>query len=86
MNRRIEDLHGLGPFIAWHLAEIGLAHEDELRSPGAVETYARLRFRFGRKITLNALWALDGALSGTGLRNLPDERNQQLKSELGQRG
>jgi hypothetical protein len=55
-TRRIEDVPNLGPFTAKRLAEIGVTNEGELRAMGAVAAYHRLKFLFGRGITLNALW------------------------------
>ncbi|PSJ48719.1 TfoX/Sxy family DNA transformation protein, partial [Pseudaminobacter soli (ex Li et al. 2025)] len=73
MTDTIEDLPNLGPYIAKRLAEIGVRSADGLRAMGAVEAYARLKFQFGRGVTLNALWAMDAALSGIDWRHLTDE-------------
>jgi DNA transformation protein and related proteins len=78
----MEDLPGLGPYVARRLAEIGVANEKDLRSMGVVEAYSRLKFRFGREITLNALWGMEAALSGIDWRHLADERKQELKALL----
>lgn len=67
MNRRLEDLANLGPATAKRLSEIGIADEEQLRTVGALQAYARLRFVFGTVINLNALYALDAALTDTPL-------------------
>ena len=59
-----------------------MTNEDELRELGAVATYRRLKFQFDREITLNALWALDAALSGTDWRHLGEARKAELKALL----
>ena len=81
-SRRIEDLANLGPFITRRLAEIGVTKERELRELGAAAVYVRLKFHFGREITLNALWALDAALSGIDWRSLSEARKAELRIEI----
>jgi len=83
---RIESLPNLGPFMARRLIAIDVRSADDLRSMGPIEAYARLRFQFGSEITLNALWAMDGALSGVDWRHLSRERKQELKEMLARRG
>ena len=68
------------------LIAIDVRTADDLRSMGAIEAYARLKFQFGRDITLNALWAMDGALSEVDWRHLSHERRQELKELLSRRG
>lgn len=82
---RLQELPNLGPFMVGRLEEIGLSSVDALRQAGAVHTYSQLKFRFGREITLNALWALDGALSGTDWRAISPERKVALKAALNAR-
>ncbi len=82
MKREIKDLPNLGQFMSKRLAEIGITNEDELRKIGAGQAYVRLKFLFGREITLNALWAMDATLSGIDWRLLSEERKQELLAEL----
>src|SRR5262245_14506995 len=82
VRRKIKDLPNLGQFMSTRLAEIGITKEDELRKIGAAQAYARLRFLFGREITLNALWAMDAMLSGIDWRFLSEERKQELLAQL----
>ena len=82
MIRRIEDLPNLGPFMARKLADIGIMNEAELRTLGAVGAYWRLKFQFGNEITLNALWAMDAALSGIDWRDVSALRKRQLRAAL----
>ncbi|MDR2837019.1 MAG: TfoX/Sxy family protein [Azonexus sp.] len=85
MSQTIENLPNLGRYTAACLAEIGVSNADELRAMGAVEAYARLRFQFGRNITLNALWGMDAALSGIHWRHITEDRKRKLKMMLAQR-
>jgi DNA transformation protein and related proteins len=84
MTRGIADLPNLGPYMERHLREIGVTNEDELRQLGAVDAYRRLKFQFGRAITLNALWALDAALAGMDWRHLGEARKAELRALLGE--
>ena len=82
--RRIEDVPNLGPFMAKRLAEIGVTTEGELRAMGSAVAYHRLKFLFGREVTLNALWAMDAALAGIDWRHLPEGRKQELRAMIRQ--
>jgi DNA transformation protein and related proteins len=61
LKLRIRDLRNLGPKTEAMLAEIGIRNVDQLRERGAVQTYVALK-RAGVTNSLNALWALAGAL------------------------
>lgn len=82
MAGSIDSLPNLGPYMARSLAEIDVTDADALRALGAVEAFARLKFRFGRAMSLNALWAIDAALSGIHWRDITAERKARLKTEL----
>ena len=64
MSTRIEDMRNLGPAMARMLAEIDILCEDDLRNFGVVEAYHRLKFRFGRHVTILALYAMEAAIRG----------------------
>lgn len=78
-------VRNLGPMSAYMLAEAGIESVEDLRALGAVEAYARLRFAFGRRISLNALWALDAGLADIDWRTLPEHRKAELKVALAER-
>jgi DNA transformation protein len=64
------------------LAEIGIADEAGLRDIGAVEAYARLRFRFGvRAVNRIMLQALAGALADVDWRRLDPSHKHALARE-----
>jgi DNA transformation protein len=74
----VDALRNLGPkSLAW-LAEIDVTDEETLRELGAVEAYARLRFRFGRSISRTMLFALAAALEGIDWRQLTAEHKAAL--------
>lgn len=82
MQGDLEALHGLGPYTVRRLAEVGIHTISELRAIGVVEAYARLKFHFDGEMSLNALWALEGALTATDWRHIPLERKRDLKAML----
>ena len=71
-------MRGLGPKSRAWLAEIGIEDEAALRELGAVEAYARLRFRFGKAITRNMLFGLAAALADIDWRMLSPEHKAEL--------
>lgn len=85
MTRRIADLRNLGPKTAAMLGEIGVGTEAELRALGAVECYCRLRFAFGRQVSLNALHAMEAALLNIDWRALDAQTKDRLRREVAAR-
>lgn len=77
----IEQLSGIGPKTASWLREVGVETVAELRALGPVEAYRRLKFRSPRRISLNALWALYGALHGIPWNRIPAEVKERLLAE-----
>jgi DNA transformation protein and related proteins len=74
-------LRNLGQRSEAMLNAVGIASEDDLRKAGPAESYWRLKLH-GFKASLNFLWAIDGALKGIDLRELPAERKAELLAEL----
>lgn len=81
----IGSLPNLGSYMTRCLAEIDVHSAGDLRSLGAVEAYARLKFRFGREMSLNALWAMDAALAGIHWQHVSEGRKAVLKAQLATR-
>ncbi|MCV3765872.1 TfoX/Sxy family protein [Rhizobium sp. TRM95796] len=82
MNRPLRDLRNLGPRSCAMLAEIGVSDEAALKEIGAVEAYARLKFRFGpRAVTKLMLHALAGALADVDWRRLDAAHKAALERE-----
>jgi DNA transformation protein len=77
----IDLMRNLGPQSRRWLEEIDIQTEADLRAIGAVEAYARLRFRFGKHITCNMLHALAAALDGVDWRALSSETKALLNNE-----
>lgn len=83
MARKIEDMRNLGPATAQMLREIGIHDEDGLRETGAVAAYVRLRFVHGRRISLNALYAMHASLTDRDWRQIAPEEKKRLRAEAG---
>lgn len=81
MSRSIGQMRNLGPAMARWLAEIDVRTEADLRAIGAVAAWNRLAFVMGRRVSLNALYAMDAALIDTDWRHLSPERKAALQRE-----
>jgi DNA transformation protein and related proteins len=79
----IADLPNLGRAMARRLAAIGVSTAADLRRMGAAQAYARLRFAEPAGLSLNALYAMDAALSGGHWARLPEERKRALRKAAG---
>ncbi|CAH1673792.1 TfoX/Sxy family DNA transformation protein [Chelatococcus asaccharovorans] len=79
MSRPIAEMRNLGPATARMLAEVDIGNEEALRRLGAVEAYHRLKFRFGRHVTLVALYAMEAALRGCDWRSLEPSVRDDLR-------
>lgn len=84
MSRPIAEMRNLGPATARMLAEVDIDGEDALRRLGAIEAYHRLKFRFGRHVTLLAHYAVEAALRDCDWRSLePAVRDDLRKAARG---
>lgn len=70
---------GIGPVTERRLRAVEIETLAALRALGAVDAYRRLKFRFGRDVTLNALYGLEAAILGCDGRALPPDRKAALK-------
>ncbi|MGE0282075.1 MAG: TfoX/Sxy family DNA transformation protein [Rhizobiaceae bacterium] len=78
MNRSVAEMRNLGPATARMLTEVDIADEETLRAVGAQAAYRRLKFRFGRQVTLVALYALEAALRDCDWRSLDAKTKEEL--------
>ena len=81
---QIEELRNIGPKTAKWLRNINISTLDELEEAGALNTFRRLKARFPRKVTLNALWGLQAALLDLPWQEIPAEIKQTLLRQLEQ--
>jgi len=77
-------MRNIGPTSSRELSEIGIGNRDQLRALGIEETTRRLLFRFAseKKISLNYLYALEGAIHDRDWRDITPARKQELRSLL----
>jgi DNA transformation protein len=80
-DQPLESLTNLGRIAARQLAEVGIASETDLRNAGAVGAYLRLKEHFGPAVSLNYLYALDGALKGVRWDLMPESERAALRAE-----
>lgn len=59
----LASLPNLGPKSQQVMAKAGISSVEQLRQIGSVAAYVRAK-RTGANVSLNLLWALEGALSG----------------------
>ena len=76
----VDSLPEIGPATLSWLKEIDIRSVGDLRSIDSVEAYRRLKFMLPRRVSLNALYALEAALRGCHWLDLP----QDVKSALQQ--
>ena len=76
---RISEMRNLGPQMERWLAEIDIHGDADLRRAGAIAAWHRLRFAFGKRVTLNALFAMEAALLDCDWRALPAEVKDRLR-------
>jgi DNA transformation protein and related proteins len=74
-------LPGLGPTSAGWLVDAGIDSVDRLEALGAVETYRRVRDQRDG-VSLNLLYALDGALRDCHWTDITPARERELQAEV----
>ncbi|MEW5881739.1 MAG: helix-hairpin-helix domain-containing protein [Pseudomonadota bacterium] len=74
---RLQDLPNLGPKTAAWLRAVGVANPEDLRRRGAVPVYVALK-RSVPRASLNALYALAGAIEGRDWRTIRRTRKLEL--------
>jgi DNA transformation protein and related proteins len=73
----LADLPNLGPKSQQALAQVGVMSLADLRHLGAVAAYATAK-RSGANVSLNLLWALEGALTGLPWQEVAREHRTSL--------
>ena len=74
-------LKNLGPKTVPQLVEVGILSHADLISLGTEQTFSRIYFRFRdeSRLSLNYLYALEGALDDCDWRWISSERKLELK-------
>lgn len=73
----LQELANLGPKSAAMLAAAGITSYQHLAQLGAVAAYAMAK-RSGAKVSLNLLWAIEGALTGAPWQTVAREQRTSL--------
>lgn len=73
---RLSDLRNLGPKSENALANAGITTPEQLAALGSVNAYVALK-RHDARVSLNMLWALEGALTDRDWREVA--RNDRLR-------
>jgi DNA transformation protein len=76
-------LKNIGPKSRGWLAEIGIYSIQDLRKAGAISAYKMLKERYPKKVSLNLLWGLEGAVRDMDWRELTEVDKEELKKGLG---
>lgn len=79
-----EKMRNIGPTSSRELAEIGIKSRSDLIKVGIEETARRLLFRFvgEKQISVNYLYALEGAIHDHDWRDISPPRKQELRDLL----
>lgn len=83
--KRLSDLRNLGPKSEAMLAAVGIHTPAELAARGSLDAFIALK-RSGQSTSLNALWAIEGALTDRDWRQVIREDKLHLLTELEARG
>jgi DNA transformation protein len=71
---------GVGPVTEARLLGVEIKNRAALTKLGAIAAYRRIRFRYGKAVTLNALYGLEAVILGCHWRDLSPTRKAELKS------
>ena len=80
MLEELAKLPGLGSTSAALLIDVGVDDRASLCELGAVGAFRALRSQFGKRITINWIYALECAIHGLHWRMLSSERKAVLKA------
>jgi len=72
-------LPSLGTTSAELLSQVGITDLKTLQEHGSAESFRALRMRFGKRITVNWIYALESALLGLDFQSLGKEQKLKLK-------
>jgi DNA transformation protein and related proteins len=75
-------MRNLGPKMELWLRQVDIKTADELKHVGAVAAYGRLRFMFGKQISVIALYAMQAAIIGCDWRSITTEEKAALCKSL----
>ena len=80
----LTSLKNIGERSAQWLESVGITSSEELYELGVVEAYRRVKDAYPDKVSVNMLYALQGALLELPWNELPDEMRKQLRKAAGE--
>ena len=78
---RLSDLRNLGPKSEAMFVAIGIRTPAQLAARGSLDAYLALR-QSGQQVSLNLLWAIEGALTNRDWRQVIRDDKLRLLTEL----
>ena len=75
-------MKNIGPKSRQWLASVGVHTLDDVVRLGVVETYKRVRAAYPEKVSLNLLYALQGALLDLPWNEVPPDIKEELKRQV----
>ena len=79
---RLTSLRNIGPKSAGWLESVGIHTIDDLFDFGAVKAYQMVKLAYPDRVTLNLLYALQGALLDLPWNELPHEMKAMLRRQI----
>jgi DNA transformation protein and related proteins len=76
-------IRNIGPQTTKRLESIGIKTLEDIETLGVVEVYERLKLAYPEKVSLNALWALQGAILDIPWNEISKSIKENLKQQLG---
>ncbi len=85
-SKSVRELSNIGAQTASWLESIGVTSLEDIETLGVIEVYERLRALYPENVSLNALWALQGALLEIPWNQLPKSMKENLKQQRQRKG
>ena len=79
----LTSLKNIGPKSAAWLVSVGINDSEELFEIGIIEAYRLVSSAYPNQVTLNLLYALQGALLDLNWNELPPDMKTQLRQAVG---
>jgi DNA transformation protein and related proteins len=76
------DIKNMGPKTQVWLHSVGVYTLEDIEQLGVIEVYRRLKNAYPDKVTLNALWGLQGALLGISYTQIPQAMKGEMLAKL----
>ena len=81
-GKSVRGLSNIGAKTATWLEAIGVKTLEDIEKLGVTEVYERLKLAYPEKVSLNALWALQGAVLDIPWNELPESMKENLKQRI----